>query len=89
MIIDSLKGNDYEFNKEYLHKSLNVFGKKCLAGFKSFKIEVDGKVRRCAFTDETYGNIYNEVFTPGKEPMTCPRNEAYSLTWCGKQIIET
>ncbi|MFW5983177.1 MAG: radical SAM protein [bacterium] len=79
--------NYFEFTRGYLEQELKKHGgQPCYCGITGFKVEVDGTLKRCGFVNRTYGNIFEGHYVTDKEPLPCPNNEGFSITWCGKHV---
>ncbi len=48
------------------------FGKSCGAGETAISVDGDGNAKRCHFTQESIGNIYDVDFAASLFPRTCP-----------------
>jgi len=79
--------NDYPYIRDYLTRKLCFRGEKCKAGYKSFKIEVDGSVFRCMTVKKYYGNLFKGNLKIEKKPLPCPANRVLSLAWCYRFLV--
>ncbi len=75
--------NDYRYVDAYLEQDLGSFkGTPCTAGRTSFKVSVNGDVRRCASVSTSYGNLYNGTFNPETADEECTARRVLVLSQC-------
>ncbi len=80
---------DYKFNKPYMDGQMQFTGRLCAAGQKSFKIEVAGKVHRCATVKGDYGNLYDGTFRLASAPEPCPARRVLVVSLCHRYLVNS
>lgn len=80
-LVAELSGS-YPNNQQYISGDTSFKGLDCSAGRNSFKILVNGEVRRCASVPHSYGNIYNGTFLPSRVDKPCTANRTLVLSQC-------
>ena len=85
-LILSLSGK-YPYNAGYMRGPLSFKGRLCSAGCSSFKIFVNGDVRRCASVPTSYGNLYDGSFNPSSVLAPCTANRILVLSQCLAYLI--
>jgi hypothetical protein len=87
MKILSYKRNSYPLTIPYLEGNRRFTGELCEAGNKSFKVEVDGKVKRCLSMAGVYGNLYEGTLAKDLTPTPCRAGKTLSISWCRENLV--
>jgi len=88
-IIKGYQNSSYKVTSDYLDdKQYKFIGRKCTAGAKFFKVNVDGNVQRCPADKESYGNIYQGTFNPDTRAKPCVTRKVLSVSQCNTFVQE-
>lgn len=78
---------EYKYNKPYLDGLMSFTGQQCNAGFRSFKVMVDGEVRRCATVQTQYGNLYKRTMRLDGDAVACPARRILVVSQCLTNLV--
>ncbi len=76
----------YSHNVAYLRGQRDFRGRPCRAGFKFFKVDVDGAVQRCASDGTRYGNLFTGSLEKDTHPRPCRVRKVLALSQCHRFV---
>lgn len=78
---------DYTFMENYLEGQMCFRGQLCNAGYSFFKVNVTGRVQRCATVKGNCGNLYTGTFKPMPNPCPCPAKRVLAISQCHRHLV--